>query len=149
MAVTKTHLVLVAAAALLAAGLYFYPHTPAQPMGKTRIVVGSATLLVDIADTDEERIQGLSGRESLPEGEGLLFLFDTADSWGIWMKDMQFPIDILWADAEGRISTIAADISPATYPEVFLPSAPAQYVLELPAGYAAKAGIAEGDKIVL
>lgn len=118
-------------------------------MEKVPITVGPASLMVDIADSDSERAQGLSGRESLAEGEGLLFLFDKDDVWAIWMKDMHFPIDIIWADAEGSIITISPDVLPESYPEIFIPVAPARYVLEVPAGYTARQGIVVGDKIVI
>ena len=79
----------------------------------------------------------------------MLFVFDTDDTWGIWMKDMQFAIDIVWINAEGVVVSVKAAASPSSYPEAFYPSAPARYVLEVPAGYAAAQGIAEGVKVVI
>jgi hypothetical protein len=113
------------------------------------IHLGAGAVSVDVADTEALREQGLSGRTNLPEGKGMLFVFETDGTWGIWMKDMLFPIDIVWADSSGAVLTVAAEVSPDSYPEVFFPSAPARYVLELPAGYAASHGIAEGAKIVI
>ncbi len=103
----------------------------------------------EIAKSKEQKSQGLSGRESLPTGSGMLFVFDTASSDGFWMKDMRFSLDIIWANSEGVIETIFETISPDTYPNVFKPKVPSRYVLELPAGYVAKHKIALGDKIVL
>lgn len=139
-------LVLVAASG---AALFWY-HQPdaAMPAART-IAVASTTLSVDVADTESLREQGLSGRASLAEGSGMLFVFDQDGQWGIWMKDMRFSIDIVWIDAQGSVLTIAPAVSPGTYPKVFYPSAPARYVLELPAGWAAAHGIAEGSKVVL
>lgn len=113
------------------------------------VSIASTTVAVEIADSHKERMQGLSGKLSLPLGTGMLFIFEEEGEWGIWMKDMQFSIDIIWADAEGRIVTIAHGVSPATYPNAFYPSSPAQYVLEVPAGFAAQQGIAEGQQIVV
>ena len=112
------------------------------------VTIGSARIDAEVVDTPSSRQQGLSGRESLPAGRGMLFIFDEPGSWGIWMKDMRFSIDILWAREDGTISTIARNVSPDTYPTVFSPKTPdALYVLELPAG--AAANIAEGLKLVV
>ena len=106
--------------------------------------------MVEVADTESTREQGLSGRLNLPEGQGMLFVFDTDGSWGIWMKDMRFAIDIVWADASGAIVTVSSNVAPDTYPEKsFYPIAPARYVLELPAGFTTAHGIAAGSKLVL
>ena len=113
------------------------------------IQVGNNVVTVEVADTESERELGLSGHAPLPNGTGMLFVFDTDELWAFWMKDMQFPIDIVWIDAAGTVVTVAANVSPESYPTTFAPSAPARYALELPAGYAAAHGIAEGSKIVL
>ena len=63
---------------------------------KKTIHIGRVPIAVAIADTLEKRTQGLSGRESLSANEGLLFVFSTSGAYGIWMKDMRFPIDIIW-----------------------------------------------------
>ena len=113
------------------------------------VSVGSTTISVEVADSPEERTQGLSGRARLPEGHGLLFIFQREGKWGIWMKDMKFPIDIIWMSREGNIITIARDVAPQTYPNAFYPAQPALYVLEVPAGFSDKNGIAEGMVVVL
>ncbi|MSR70507.1 DUF192 domain-containing protein [Candidatus Kaiserbacteria bacterium] len=113
------------------------------------ILIGSTKVAVDVADTESLREQGLSGRAGLAEGEGMLFVFERDGLWAFWMKDMLFPLDMIWADAEGRVVTVAADVSPDTYPQTFAPSAPALYVLEVPAGFAAQHGVALGTKLVI
>lgn len=150
MAITRTRLLLLVAAVLCAAGAAYMLYSPNDvPVPQKQISVGESWLTVEVADTELARERGLSGRASLKEGTGLLFVFDKDGTWGIWMKDMNFPIDIVWLDASGVVVSVAAEVSPDTYPEVFYPSALARYVLEVPAGYAEKAGIAEGVKIVL
>ena len=109
------------------------------------ISIGGTVIYVDVADTEVLREQGLSGRLNLPEGRGMLFVFENDDTWGIWMKDMLFSIDIVWADASGTVITVAAHVAPDTYPKSFYPSAPARYVLELPAGFAAAHDIRTGS----
>ena len=113
------------------------------------ITIGVVSVAVEVADTESLRERGLSGRSDLRSGNGMLFVFDTDGLWNIWMKDMRFPIDIVWADVSGMVITIASNVAPDTYPKSFFPSAPARYVVELPAGFAAANGIVEGGQIVL
>ena len=61
---------------------------------------------LDVADTEAEQNKGLSDRESLDEGRGMLFVFDTEDTWVFWMKDVRIPVDAIWIDATGRIVDI-------------------------------------------
>ena len=87
-----------------------------------------------VSDDFEKRVLGLSNRTNLPEGiDGMLFIFPKSDTHGIWMKDMNFNIDILWLDDNFNVVDQRLNVSPDTYPESFTPSAPALYVLELPA----------------
>ncbi len=140
---------LIAFLVLIAVAILAYAALPkeADITALRAITIGGVSVSVEVADTASLREQGLSGRSDLPKGQGMLFVFDTDGAWGIWMKDMQFPIDIVWADASGTVITVAANVAPETYPEVFNPSAPARYVLELPAGFAAAHGIVEGTVI--
>ena len=120
-----------------------------QVQNVSYISIGSTSISVEIANTPQKRIQGLSGRSTLPEGHGMLFVFDGEGDWGIWMKDMKFSIDIIWADNDGKIVTIARNVAPQTYPNAFYPEEPARYVLEVPAGFTETHGIAEGMRLRL
>jgi uncharacterized membrane protein (UPF0127 family) len=132
----------------LAAYLVFMPiANPKLPTAT--LAIGSVSIAAELATTPDEQAQGLSGRMSLADGTGMFFVFDHADKWGIWMKDMRFPIDILWADENGMIVTIEHDVPPSSYPDSFYPTAPASYVLEVPAGFAETHGIAIGQQIVV
>ncbi len=97
-----------------------------------------------VASTVQERERGLSGTESLPEDSAMLFTFDKPDFYGIWMKDMKIPIDIFWLDENYKIIHIEENISPQTYPKVFLPPEKSTYVLETNAGFAEKNKLKEG-----
>jgi len=92
------------------------------------------TLLV--SSTSAEQEQGLSDVPYLASTTGMLFVFDDPDDYGFWMKDMDFPLDIIWLDQGFRIVHIEHDLSPLTYPKVFLPGSPAKYVIEVNAGFA-------------
>ncbi len=103
--------------------------------------------VLELADTPEEREQGLSGRTSLEPGYGMLFVFEDEDAYGFWMKDMHIPIDILWLSDTGVILGIEHSVSPDTYPAVFYPPQPVMLVLEVAAGTARANGWDTGDAI--
>ncbi len=113
------------------------------------ITAGGVPLQVEVASSGVSRQQGLGGRDGLVPNTGMLFVFESDARWGFWMKDMKFKIDIVWTAEDGTIVTVAHDVSPDTYPEVFYPAAPARYVLELPAGFADAHNLAEGQKIMV
>lgn len=106
---------------------------------------GSGAISAEIATDLESRIRGLSGRELLLENFGLLFIFPESDFHGIWMKEMKFPIDIIWLNREKQIVDLAIDVPPDSYPQVFYPREKALFVLEILAGTAQKIGIKVGD----
>lgn len=150
----KYALIILGLLGIVLVSIALEPRTPAptteiQPLERGMVVIGTTTVAVDIANSYQTRKQGLSGRSGLPQGSGMLFIFDREDIWSMWMKDMLFPIDIIWADSEGEIITIAHEVSPQTYPNSFSPTRPARYVLELPAGFAREQGIAEGAQLVV
>lgn len=102
----------------------------------------SLKLLVATTTTAEER--GLGGRDALPSDTGMLFVFSEPGPYGIWMKDMRFPIDVFWLGAKGQVVSMVRDMATSTYPHVFYPPLPATYVLETDAGFAARALVATG-----
>ena len=104
---------------------------------------------LEYAITDVDRIRGLSGREALSSDAGLFFVFEEPSLYGIWMKEMQFAIDIIWLDEAGKIVGLAENIQPDSYPTVFYPDAPAQFVLEANAGFAQTHALRVGTHIML
>lgn len=111
--------------------------------------INNAVLNIEIADTTEKREDGLSGRENLPENQGMLFPFEKEDYYSFWMKDMDFPIDIIWIGNDLKIVDIAENISPKTYPKNFKPSRPAKYAIETNAYWIRNNNIKIGDYIPL
>jgi len=105
---------------------------------------GTRKLHIERAETSRDREKGLSGRDFLDEEEGLLFVFDTADRYGFWMKDMNFAIDIIWLDEDGTVVHIEDRVVPETFPTVFWPVEPAKYVLEVSAGLRESSGVSAG-----
>lgn len=103
-------------------------------------------IVVEIARSPAKRRCGLSGRRELHDGHGMLFIFEKPELHGIWMKDMDFPIDILWLDRDMRVVDAARNADPESFPKIFRPREPALYVLEVPAGFVEKYGIEIGEK---
>ena len=102
---------------------------------------------VEIADTDAERQTGLSGRTTLAEDAGMLFVFDQEQPLSFWMKDTLIPLSIAYISANGRIVDIQ-NMQPLD--ETPHPSAePAQYALEVNQGFFTERGVAVGDTVEL
>ncbi|MFO0920733.1 MAG: DUF192 domain-containing protein [Candidatus Saccharimonadales bacterium] len=104
---------------------------------------------LEIANTDATRVMGLSGRENMEENSGLLFVFPKPGKQCIWMKDMNFALDIIWLDSDKKITAIKKDVKPESYPDAFCPSDDAKYVIELNSGVSSRAGLQVGQKISL
>lgn len=111
------------------------------------IGLGSSTIRAEKASTEAEREQGLSGRTGLAADEGLFFTFDMDGIWGIWMKDMLFPIDILWIDENLAIVGVKERADPKDFPEIYKSERPARYVLEINAGAFGSSGAKVGDTV--
>ncbi len=109
------------------------------------ITLDGQTIDVSIADTVATRELGLGGRAGLAPNEGMLFVFPQDGIYAFWMKDMRFSIDMIWFSDSGAVVYMAQNVSPDTYPNAFVPTVPARYVLELPAGYAKEYNVKIGD----
>jgi len=107
------------------------------------------SLRLGYATNEAERERGLGGRTSVPDDYGMLFVFPRDGYYGFWMKDTLVPLDMFWLDAKGQVVSIAQDVLPASYPNVFYPSAPARYVLETAAGFARAHRVATGTPLLL
>ncbi len=104
---------------------------------------------VEIADDDPERMLGLSYLPSMAETEGKLFLFPAPGRPSFWMKDMRFPLDMLWIEG-GVVVDLAEDVPaplPGEFPTTVLPEADASVVLELRAGEVKRQGITRGTTL--
>lgn len=114
---------------------------------KDYIKINNTVLNLIISDTQPLRELGLSGRNSLENDVGMIFIFPLEDYYGFWMKDMNFPIDILWIDNNKIIVDELSNVSPSTFPKVFRPKQKSLYVLETNAGFFEKNAIQIGDKV--
>lgn len=112
-----------------------------------QVKIRNITLTVDIADDDKEREKGLSGREFISPTEGMLFVFDISGEYSFWMKDMKFPIDIIWIDENFKIIYIEEGVLPETYPMTFRSPSKSKYVLEVGSLISTKNNFKIGDKV--
>ena len=140
--------------ALAAGGLFVATGTPENddPTNSTTVTITDAdsgaeraTVTVRIADSLSERYTGLSDTSSLDPNEGMLFVHNSEGRPGYVMRDMAFPIDIVFVDAGGEITTIhhAEPSDDQTF------RGTAKYVLELPYNYTVDNDIAVGDQVTI
>lgn len=111
------------------------------------LMIRDVPFSVEVADTPARQAQGLSGRPTLGEREGLLFVFPQAGVYNFWMKDMLFPIDIIWIGEDRRVVDLTEDARPESYPKTFASRVPARYVLEVPAGTVRRENFVIGDPV--
>lgn len=109
--------------------------------------IGNEKISLIIADTPEKREKGLGDLQELPEDSAMLFTFEKEDTYGIWMKDMKFPIDIIWLDTSKKIVTLEENVFPDTYPEIFYPGEKSFYVIEANAGFVEKNNLTTGNTL--
>jgi uncharacterized protein len=116
-----------------------------QNLLKIPLYIKSREISVEVAKTPEERAHGLMGRKDLGRDEGMLFVFETEDYHGFWMKDTHVPLSIAFIDKECRIVRIT-DMKPRTL-ESHIPPQPILYALEMKRGWFSIHDIKVGDVI--
>ena len=107
---------------------------------------GTTIKQIDIekAENDQERAIGMMFRKTMPDSQGMLFLFDESKPQSFWMKNTFIPLDIIFIDENKKITTIHPNASPQS--ETSLPSnGNAQYVLEVRGGFCQDYGVKVGD----
>ena len=102
-----------------------------------------ASIAVEIADTEPARRQGLMWRTGLDDTMGMLFIYADTYERGFWMHNTPTPLDIIFVSEKRRIIHIAADAVPLSDTMLFS-GGPTKYVVEVPAGFCKRHGIAEG-----
>src|SRR5574343_264481 len=100
-----------------------------------------------VSDTPESRVNGLSNRKSLDQNTIMLFVFDIPGIYRMWMKEMYFPLDIIWLDEGLNIIHIEENISPNTYPKIYSSESKSLYVIEANSGFSKRFDLKVGNKI--
>lgn len=130
---------------LVGIGAYFILEPKLRP--HVTMHVGDGVFSAQVLKTDKERTKGLSGRSGLGADEAVLFVFDSDSKWSMWMKEMKFPIDIVWLDKNKKVVHIVKNVPPESYPgETFTPTEDARYVVEFVAGTVEKKAIMIGNQ---
>ena len=111
------------------------------------VEVGGERFQVEVADDDAERARGLMFRDVMADDHGMLFIHDRQEPQAYWMKNTRIPLDILYFDRDRRLVSQQRDVPPCSAGDRCPPypsRAPAQYVLELNAGQAARLKLEDG-----
>ena len=120
-----------------------------EPDFVSRIYVNDNFIDVDVVSTPQERAKGLMDREYLERNKGMLFIFPREGVYYFWMKNMNFPIDMIWINKDLRVVYFEENVPPCL--ELVCPKygseQKAQYVLETPAGWAKRNSIINGTKL--
>lgn len=123
---------------------------PQAHSGPHVIFPSGIVISVEVARTDPEKSQGLMFRESMPKENGMIFLFDGLEVRPFWMKNCHFSLDMIYTLKDGTVVDVLKNIPPCTedpcpsYP----PKAPADTVVEVNAGVAARNGVVAGAKLL-
>ena len=121
--------------------------------GLVSVHIGDLVFRAATAITPTDRTLGLSGRSSMPRDSGMLFVFETEGQFEFWMKDMEFPLDLIWIDSDCYITDITINAPPADNDSdvsdiiSYGPRSQAQYVLEINGGLVETLGIQEGEPV--
>jgi uncharacterized membrane protein (UPF0127 family) len=129
------------------------PHTETGSPSGPVVSLGGVSFRVELAVTSQERVQGLSGHAPLAADEGMLFVFEKPQKYSFWMREMLFPLDMIWIDAECTVAHITRNAPPQAPDQslsdlpMYGPPVPVLYVLEINAGEAESAAVAVGSPV--
>jgi len=126
------------------------PDIPFKDEGEMTFLRNDTPLVhikIEIADNDSTRTRGLMQRSSLPDKSGMLFIFDLEEPQSFWMANTQLPLDILFVNADSQIVSISKYTTPLSPESVSSGTNPAQYVIEVVAGFCDTFGIIESDRV--
>jgi len=118
------------------------------PVARFETARGTAEVALEIADTPPARNRGLMYRDTLPDGRGMLFVFENEDEHDFWMKNTLIPLDMIFISGDHRIVGVHANATPLSTASIGV-GAPSRYVIEVPGGWAARHGITRGDRVLL
>ncbi len=119
---------------------------------KAIVTINKYNISAYVADTDAKRTEGLSGVENISLDQGMLFILDYPSKQGFWMKEMKFPLDIIWVGDNDTVVHIEKNLQPCMsifFCPVFTPLKEAKYVLETRTGFADSHSVKEGTRVVV
>lgn len=138
-------------ALLLGAVFYSLFGGKSAPAKAATLMMGNVIFRVEIADTQELRARGLSGRDSLDDDAGMFFIFSQPGIYSFWMKDMKFNLDFVWISGDQIVGFTEHATAPIDQhlSHVHDPSQPVDRVLEIGDGAIAAYGLKIGDRVIL
>ena len=119
-----------------------------QPVAVLHGTAGPASVRLEIANTDATRTKGLMFRQSLADGDGMLFVFDQTSEHGFWMRNTFIPLDMIFIGDDLRVVGVHARAVPQSTETVSI-GVPSRYVLEVPGGWAERHGVTRGTQVEL
>ena len=122
------------------------PSTSTKPPSFKKIIVGKTPLRVEVADTLEKQERGLMFRQSMPENEGMLFVYKEPQEMSFWMRNTFIPLDIVFVGADGIILNIH-QARPLDESVLYPSAGSAKYVIETNQGWFSRHGIRPGDRV--
>ena len=145
----RWHLIVLAIVIVFAVGVRIYN----ARWPSATVQIGGQTLSVLVADNYQHQVEGWSNKNNMGKFQGMLFVFSDSSDHTMVMRDMRFPLDIVWIDGT-KIVDVAPNLAlePGKTESELTPyssRAPANIVLELPAGFAQKYGVRVGDSVVI
>lgn len=116
----------------------------------TDVHIGAVTIHAEVARTVGERAQGLSGRDSLTQDRGMLFIENQDNIPAFWMRGMRFPLDFIWISRDLHVVDLTENVAPDEHTTAVAdisPGVAVLYVLEVNAGVIANEGVRVGDAV--
>ena len=104
------------------------------------------TVSAEIAEKTEDRNHGFMERKTIPDGTGMLFIFERDQILSFWMKNTPHPLSIAYIDSKGKIRDIY-DMTPYSLSSI-ISTVSVRYALEVPQGWYKKNGITVGDSVI-
>jgi uncharacterized protein len=150
MSVNKVIIIFIVILLLFLGVLYFQFNKNGVP--KSKVTIDTHTFSVKVATTSAQQQLGLSGIKSLPQDQGMLFVFNNAAKYPFWMKGMNFPIDIIFMKDTKIVSIVQNAPTPKsgqTDLPIYQPSLPVNKVLEINAGLAKQYDFKPNDVVTL
>jgi uncharacterized membrane protein (UPF0127 family) len=119
-----------------------------QPTAVLHGAGGPASVRLEVATNDASRMKGLMFRQSLADGDGMLFVFGETSDHGFWMKNTFIPLDMIFIGDDLRVVGVHARAVPQSLDTITV-GAPSRYVLEVPGGWAEHHGVTRGTQVDL
>jgi uncharacterized protein len=119
---------------------------PQRPAARIQTRGGRVDVALEIAATPVTRERGLMYRRELPDGHGMLFVFDADANHEFWMKNTLIPLDMIFITVDGQVAGVHKNATPMSTAGISV-GTPSRYVLEVPGGWAERQGVAVGDRV--